>query len=164
CGIIGATGYAGAELVRILSGHPNVTKLFLSSTSSEGKNLTEINPNFLNIVDAKLEDAETVIVAYGTVARIAKSAVNALRAQGIKAGLLRPITLYPFPEKALNDLGSKKNVKNFLTVELSMGQMVEDVRLAVNGQKPVEFYGRVGGNVMTDEDITEVVKKLGGKK
>ena len=109
------------------------------------------------------DDAEIVIVAYGTVARIAKSAVNELRQKGIKAGLLRPITLYPYPEKALNDLAKKDCVKSFLTIELSMGQMIEDVRLAVNGLKPVEFYGRTGGNVMSPEDIVNVVLEKEGK-
>ncbi len=109
------------------------------------------------------DDAEIVIVAYGTVARIAKSAVNELRQKGIKAGLLRPITLYPYPEKALNDLAKKGCVKSFLTIELSMGQMIEDVRLAVNGLKPVEFYGRTGGNVMSPEDIVNVVLEKEGK-
>ncbi len=105
------------------------------------------------------EDAEIVFCAYGTVARIAKSAVNMLRAEGIKAGLFRPITLYPFPSKALDAIASQASLKEFLTIELSMGQMIEDVRLAVNGKKPVEFYGRVGGNVMTPEDIVEFIKK-----
>ncbi len=105
------------------------------------------------------EDAEVVLCAYGTVARIAKSAVNILRAQGIKVGLFRPITLYPFPTKALANVANQDCVKKFVTVELSMGQMVEDVRLAVNGAKPVDFYGRSGGNVMTPEDIVEYVKK-----
>ena len=109
------------------------------------------------------EDAEIVLVAYGTVARIAKSAVNELRQKGIKVGLLRPITLYPYPEKALNDLAKKECVKSFLTIELSMGQMIEDVRLAVNGLKPVEFYGRTGGNVMTPDDIVNVVLAKEGK-
>lgn len=105
----------------------------------------------------RTEDAEVVLVAYGTVARICKAAVDLLRAQGIKAGLLRPITLYPFPSAALNELASNKQVKKFLTVELSMGQMVEDVRLAVNGKVPVEFYGRAGGNVMMPEDVAKVI-------
>lgn len=109
------------------------------------------------------DDAEIVLVAYGTVARIAKSAVNDLRERGIKVGLLRPITLYPYPEKALNDLAKKDNVKKFLTIELSMGQMIEDVRLAVNGLKPVEFFGRTGGNVMTPDDIVNVVLEKEGK-
>ncbi|MDR0696552.1 MAG: 3-methyl-2-oxobutanoate dehydrogenase subunit VorB [Christensenellaceae bacterium] len=106
-----------------------------------------------------IDDAEIVIVAYGTVARIAKSAVNILREQGVKAGLLRPITLFPFPSKVIGEIANKKCVKSFLATELSMGQMVEDVRLAVNGVKPVRFFGRTGGNVMLPEDIVKVVKE-----
>lgn len=109
------------------------------------------------------EDADIVIVAYGTVARISKSAVDMLREEGIKAGLLRPITLFPFPEEAISKIADEANVRSFLTVELSMGQMIEDVRLAVNGKKPVEFYGRTGGNVMTPEDIVAVIKAKEGK-
>lgn len=105
------------------------------------------------------DDAEIVLVAYGTVARISKSAVDMLREKGIKAGLLRPITLFPFPEKAIYDIASEQNVKKLLTVELSMGQMIEDVKLAVNGQKPVEFYGRTGGNVMSPEDIVKFIEE-----
>lgn len=106
------------------------------------------------------DDAEIVLTAYGTVARIAKSAVNMLREQGIKAGLLRPITLFPYPTAEFVKVAAQQSVKKFLAVELSMGQMIEDVRLSVNGAKPVEFYGRCGGNVMTAEDIVaEVIKK-----
>lgn len=105
------------------------------------------------------EDAEVVLTAYGTVGRIAKSAVDMLREQGYKVGLLRPITLYPFPTKQFDALASKDSVKRFISVELSMGQMIEDVRLSVNGKKPVEFFGRVGGNVMSAEDIVDFVIK-----
>lgn len=104
------------------------------------------------------EDADVVLTAYGTVARIAKSAVNTLRSQGIKAGLVRPITLFPFPNKAYESLTAKR----IISVELSMGQMIEDVRLAVNGRVNVEFYGRTGGNVMSAEDIVDYVL-AGGK-
>ena len=83
-----------------------------------------------------------MIVAYGTVARIAKAAVDALREKGVKAGLIRPITLFPFPSEIIKKAASEKHVRKFLTVELSMGQMVEDVRLAVDGLKSVEFFGR----------------------
>lgn len=105
------------------------------------------------------DDAEVVLVAYGTVARISKSAVHTLRAMGIKAGLFRPVTLYPFPEKQIAALAAKESVKRFVTIELSMGQMIEDVRLAVNGAKPVSFFGRTGGNVMTPDDIVAVIKE-----
>ena len=103
------------------------------------------------------DDAEIVLTGYGTVARVAKSAVNILRKKGIKAGLVRPITLYPFPTKVYEKIASRENVKEFLCLELSMGQMVEDVKLSVNGKKPVRFYGRTGGNVISPEDIVNVV-------
>ena len=119
----------------------------------------ELEENELRYEEYLVEDAEVVIVAYGTVARISKSAVNALREKGVKAGLLRPITLYPFPAKAIAKVAAEDSVKKFVAVELSMGQMIEDVKLAVNGAKPVEFYGRTGGNVMTPEDIVEFVEK-----
>ena len=105
------------------------------------------------------EDAELIITAYGTVARIAKSAVDLLRAQGVKAGLFRPVTLYPFPKDALDKLAAQSSVKEFIAVELSMGQYVEDVKLVVEGRKPVKFFNRTGGNVMSPEDIVEFAKK-----
>jgi 2-oxoglutarate ferredoxin oxidoreductase subunit alpha len=105
------------------------------------------------------EDAEIIITGYGTVGRVAKSAVNQLREKGIKAGLLRPITLYPFPAAAYEKVAAQDSVKEFLCVELSMGQMVEDVKLSVNGKKPVRFFGRAGGNVVSPDDIVSVVLK-----
>lgn len=105
------------------------------------------------------EDAEIIIAAYGTVGRIAKSAVNMLREEGIKVGLLRPITLYPFPSDAFLKYVKRGIVKSILDIELSMGgQMIEDVRLAVNGLVPVNYFGRSGGNVMSDEDIVALIK------
>lgn len=107
------------------------------------------------------EDAEIILTAYGTVARIAKSAVDMLREQGYKVGMIRPITLFPFPTEAYARVADMPQVKEFMSVELSMGQMIEDVKLSVNGKKPVKFYGRCGGNVMTAEDIVaEVLKEV----
>lgn len=106
------------------------------------------------------EDAEIVVAAYGATARVAKSAVNLARAEGIKAGLFRPITLWPFPEKELNE--ASKNAKVILDVEMSMGQMVEDVKLAINCSKHVEFYGRTGGVIPTPDEILGQIKKCGG--
>ncbi len=105
------------------------------------------------------EDAEIILTAYGTVARIVKSAVDMLRSQGHKVGLIRPITLFPFPTENYARLAEMPQVKEFMSIELSMGQMIEDVKLSVNGKKPVYFYGRCGGNVMTAEDIVERVLK-----
>lgn len=110
-----------------------------------------------------LEDAEVVLVAYGTTSRIVKNAIDDLKAAGIKAGLIRPMTLWPFPEKPFKSLPG--TVKALLSVEMSMGQMVDDVRLACECKYPVEFYGRSGGMIPTPEGIVEKVKAmLGGAK
>lgn len=103
------------------------------------------------------QDADIVIVAYGITARIAKSAVNAARKKGIKAGLFRPITLWPFPSDRLFKLAD--TAKKFLTVELSMGQMVDDVRLATQFKKPVEFFGRTGGMMPSVSEVLEEIEK-----
>ena len=104
------------------------------------------------------EDADYVIVAYGTTARIARSAMRKLRAEGIKAGLIRPITLWPFPAAPIAKAAD--HAKAFLTVEMSMGQMVDDVKLAVEGKKPVHFFGRTGGIVPTGREIITEIEKL----
>ena len=104
------------------------------------------------------EDADYVIVAYGTTARIARSAMRKLRAEGIKAGLIRPITLWPFPAAPIAKAAD--HAKAFLTVEMSMGQMVDDVKLAVEGKKPVHFFGRTGGIVPTVREIITEIEKL----
>lgn len=103
-------------------------------------------------------DAEIVLAAYGMTARIAKAAADLARAEGIKAGVFRPITLWPFPERELNEATKKAQV--VLTVEMSLGQMVEDVKLTLNGRLPVEFYGRVGGMIPTTQDVLKEVKKI----
>jgi len=104
------------------------------------------------------DDAEIVIVAYGTTARIARSAIAKCRRFGIRVGLLRPITLYPYPSGAFTPL--LERVRNFLVVEMSMGQMIDDVRIAVAGRKPIAFYGRTGGIVPTVEEIVRQVQAL----
>ena len=104
------------------------------------------------------DDADYVIVAYGTTARIARSAMRKLREQGVRVGLIRPITLWPFPNAPIKKAAA--HAKAFLTVEMSMGQMVDDVRLAVNGAKPVAFFGRTGGIVPTVREIMAQVEKL----
>ena len=111
------------------------------------------------------EDAELVLAAYGTTARIAKSAISIARKElGIKVGLIRPITLWPFPEEAFAQAAAQDSVKAFLSVEMSTGQMVDDVRLSVNGKKPVHFYGRAGGMIPTPRDIVAKIREiLGGK-
>ncbi len=123
------------------------------------KKYEEIAKKETKVEEYRMDDAEYVFVAYGSVARICKAAIVELREQGIKAGLIRPITLYPYPTATIEKAAKNPNVKKFVTVEMSMGQMVEDVRLAVNGQKPVEFYGRSGGNVMMPADLVKYIKE-----
>jgi 2-oxoglutarate/2-oxoacid ferredoxin oxidoreductase subunit alpha len=109
------------------------------------------------------EDADFIIVAYGSSARIAQKSIQLAKAEGLKVGLLRPITLWPFPKKQINDL-VEKGVKGFLAVEMSSGQMVEDVKLVVNGRKKVEHFGRYGGVVHSPEEVLEALKRqiIGG--
>lgn len=110
--------------------------------------------------EVQCDDAELVITAYGTPARIALTAIDMLRAEGIKVGLFRPITLWPFPEKALRELTWADHVKAVLDVEMSStGQMIDDVRLAVEGHKPISYTGRAGGVIPTVEEIIEAAKK-----
>jgi pyruvate/2-oxoacid:ferredoxin oxidoreductase alpha subunit len=108
----------------------------------------------------RTEDAEVLLVGFGIVSRVLRSAVESLRKDGVKAGLLRPITLWPYPSKILAKVASR--VQKVLVVELSNGQMLEDVRLAVEGKVPVEFYGRVGGNVPSVEELHEQVMERVG--
>ena len=106
------------------------------------------------------DDAELGITAYGTPARLALTAIDVLRAEGYKVGLFRPVTIWPFPEKALHDLAAKDHVKVFLDTEMSsVGQMIDDVRLAVEGQKPIYYTGRAGGVIPAVEEIVEAAKK-----
>jgi pyruvate/2-oxoacid:ferredoxin oxidoreductase alpha subunit len=106
-------------------------------------------------------DAEIVLMGYGITARILKAVVEQLRTAGLPVGLLRPITLYPFPVEAVQRLA--QSARLFAVVELSNGQMVDDVRLALNGLRPVEFYGRVGGNVPSAEEVARFVRKIAGQ-
>jgi 2-oxoglutarate ferredoxin oxidoreductase subunit alpha len=109
----------------------------------------------------KIDNAEWVIVAYGTAARIAKGAIKRLRDQGMNVGLFRPITLWPFPELKLRALSAK--IKNFLVFEMSTGQMLDDVRLALQGYANIEFHGRPGGAVPTPAEFANVVARIYNK-
>jgi 2-oxoglutarate ferredoxin oxidoreductase subunit alpha len=101
-----------------------------------------------------------LIIAYGTMARICQTAIGELEEEGISVGLLRPITLFPFPEKEIYAQAGKKNIRRVLTIEMSIGQMVEDVERSVRGRKPVEFYGHTGGIVPTPDEVKDNVRRL----
>jgi len=143
----------------------NIIKtLFLDPVVLEKRNLAmgaklrEATKNEVRFEPYMTEDADIVIAAYGTVARIAKTAIKILREKGLKVGLLRPISLYPFPYQAFAQTAER--VKNILVVEMSLGQMVEDVKLAVCGKSRVHFYCRVGGMVPSYDEIVAEVEKI----
>jgi len=104
------------------------------------------------------DDAELVVVAFGIAARIAKGAIRTVRASGLKVGLLRPITLWPFPNEAVKELAKK--IKYYLVFEMNMGQMIEDVQLALEGHGEVSFYGRPGGVIPTPSEVSRVISRL----
>jgi len=126
-----------------------VNKIFLKYDEMEKKEI--------RYEEYLMDDAQVAMVAYGIVSRVARNAVDTLRAQGIKAGLIRPITVWPYPKQIINKRADQ--VKFFLVSEMSKGQMVEDVQLAVNGKKPVHFYGRTGGMIQTPDELVNEVKK-----
>lgn len=111
--------------------------------------------------DYMMDDAEYAFVSYGTSSRIVKNAIKTLRAEGYKCGLIRPKTLWPFPEEAFQN----KNIKKYIDIEMSMGQMVNDVKLACGDKEKVEFFGRTGGVILNPEEIIEFAKSvMGGAK
>jgi 2-oxoglutarate ferredoxin oxidoreductase subunit alpha len=107
-----------------------------------------------------LDDAELVLVAFGTSARLIRPAIEAARSEGLKVGLIRPITLWPFPSEVIAEAAERAGA--FLVVEMSMGQMAEDVRLAVNGKAPVELFSTLGGNVPRPETVEPEIRRLLG--
>jgi len=127
------------------------------------KKYKKIEENEIRVEKIDCDDADYIITGYGLVARICQKAAQLARDKGIKVGVIRPITLFPFPYQAYFDVAGK--VKGILDVEMNAGQMVEDVRLAVNGKVPVKFYGRMGGMVPTPEEILEALEEkfIGGK-
>ncbi len=121
------------------------------------KKYQEIEAAEVRFEEENTDTADLVIVAYGTSARIAKSAIDKVRAQGKKVGLFRPVTLWPFPSKRINELA--KAGKRFLVVEMSVGQMIEDVKLATNGQTSIEFFGRLNGAVPSVNEVYDAILK-----
>ncbi|MDA3779100.1 MAG: 3-methyl-2-oxobutanoate dehydrogenase subunit VorB [Bacteroidales bacterium] len=140
-----------------------ITSLDLDSASQEKFNIKlvekykEMEEKEVRFEEIQTEDAEFLLVAYGTSSRICQKTIQLARAKGIKLGMLRPITLFPFPKKRLAELANQ--VKGMLSVEMSAGQMVEDVRLSVNGKIPVDHYGRMGGMIPSPGEILSVVEQ-----
>ncbi|MBQ4358597.1 MAG: 3-methyl-2-oxobutanoate dehydrogenase subunit VorB [Paludibacteraceae bacterium] len=143
---------------------PNIiTSLELDSKDMEQNNLRlqkkykEISDHEVRYEEFETSDAEYLLIAFGACARICQKAVEEARAQGIRLGLIRPVTMWPFPYKAIAEQANK--VKGILSVEMNAGQMVEDVRLAVKGNVPVEFFGRLGGIIPTPDEIVTALKE-----
>ena len=143
---------------------PNIlTSLELDSAIMEKKNLhlqakyKEIKEKEVRFETLMCEDAEYLIVAFGSAARIGLKVIEMCREEGIKAGLLRPITLWPFPSEEIAGLGQR--VKGILSFEINAGQMVEDILMATNGQTPVAHYGRMGGVVPTPDEVIRALKE-----
>lgn len=152
-----------ATLGKPIERGPNIiTSLELDADKMEKNNIRfqekykQIEIEEVMYEEVQCEDAEYLLVAFGSSARICQKVVDLARAEGIKVGLLRPITLWPFPTTILKEYADK--VKGMLTVELNAGQMVEDVRLSVNGKVPVEHYGRLGGIVPTPDEVLVALK------
>ena len=142
-----------------------ITSLLLEASACEERNIglkakfDEMEKNECRWEEVDTADAEIILVAYGTPARIAMSAARQLREQGIKAGVVRPITLWPFPSDRIRELADGC-AKVFLSVEMSQGQMVDDVRMAVGERKPVKFYGRCGGVVPTVSEVRLAAEEI----
>jgi len=141
-----------------------ITSIFMNNELLEEHNhhlqkkYRQIEDNEVIVDEYMTEDAELLVVGYGIVSRILRSTVDAAREAGIRVGLLRPVTAWPFPSRRIQELCGQ--VRKILVAEMSNGQMVQDVRLAVEGRLPVEFYGRMGGMVPPAGELLEVVKKL----
>ncbi len=141
--------------------HNVVNSLFLKPEQLEKTNFERferyeyIKQNEVMLEEYMMEDAEICVVAFGIAARVSKNAINEARAKGIKVGMIRPITLWPFPEKAIAAAAEK--VKQFISVELSMGQMIEDIRLAANGKAPVTLCNRTGGMIPAPEQVLAAI-------
>ena len=116
-----------------------------------------IKENEVRYETYNMDDAEIILVAYGSMARVCQSAMNMARAEGLKVGMIRPISLWPFPEVAFEGIIGKK----FLVCELSAGQMVEDVKLSVENKRDVSFFGKLGGTTPSPKVILEQIKKMG---
>lgn len=142
-----------------------LTSLFIKPEELEVVNLRlqerykKIMENEVRFEEYKLDDAEIVIVSFGLASRISKKVVDLFRQENLKVGLLRPITLWPFPTEKISEIGSRDFVKMFFSVEMNSGQMLEDVKLSLCGKKPLHFYGRLGGVVPSPSEVFDFIKK-----
>lgn len=155
----GKTDDRGRNIITSLDLDPYLMEKHNQMLQAKYRKIEELE---VRVEEIMIEDAEYIFVAYGSSARISQKAVELARAKGIKAGLLRPKTLFPFPKRIISELADR--VKGFLSVEMSAGQMVEDVRLAVNGKVWVEHFGRYGGVVHSPNEVLDALENLIEKK
>ncbi len=153
--ITGKTPDRKANVITSLDLEPLPMEMHNHHLQAKYKKMEEEEVRFEEIM---CDDADYIMVAYGSSARICSKALQLARSKGVKVGLLRPITLFPFPKVRLAELAQR--VKGMLSVELSAGQMVEDIRLAVNGKIPVEHYGRYGGMIHSPSEVLEAFEKI----
>lgn len=153
-----ATGYDGTRKHSIINSLYIEAERMAVVSARLQQVYDEIKKNETRWEEYLMDDAEYCIVAYGTTARIAKNAAVKARKEGIKAGLIRPITLWPYPDKVIAE--AAKRCEAFVAVEMSSGQMVEDLKLAVNGARPVSFIGTTGGFVPTPDSIVEELRRI----
>ncbi|PIE99011.1 MAG: 3-methyl-2-oxobutanoate dehydrogenase subunit VorB [Treponema sp.] len=146
-------------------GHKNIVNSLYLDPSDLEKHVHKLMKKYEIIKEKEqryelvnMDNAEVVIVAYGSMARICRSSIDILKEQGVNVGMIRPISIWPYPVKAFENLPS--TVKRFLCAELSAGQMIDDVRLAVNGRFPVDFFGRTGGMLPEPEEIVDKILEM----
>ncbi|HHT77363.1 MAG TPA: 3-methyl-2-oxobutanoate dehydrogenase subunit VorB [Clostridiaceae bacterium] len=146
--------------------HNSIQSIYINPDDLEAKN-NELQAKYRAIEEKETrfeametDDAEVVIVAFGTCSRICRNVIRQAREQGVKVGMIRPITLWPYPSEVISELAKDSSVKAFLDVELNAGQMIEDVKLAVNGVKPVYFHGRTGGNLPSQKEILDLIMNI----
>lgn len=161
-----ATGYdpKGKKPRAVLDPHCGYTDKLALLHEKLTATYKEVTKNEIRYETYNIEDAEIILFAYGTVARVCEGAIEILEKEGIKVGLFRPISLWPFPSEAVYETLNQDSVKWGLAVEISSGQMVEDVRLAANGIRPVEFFGEPGSKMIVAEQLAEFILKKRSEK
>jgi len=144
---------------------PNVIRSLLLPEGSLEEHNKKLQEKFKRMKETEVraetfhtKDSDIVLVAYGSCARMAKAAMEMARSKGLKVGLIRPITLWPFPDKVIEETTTR--ARKFLVIEMSAGQMVEDVMLAVKGKREIEFYGRMGGGIPSEEEILQRIEAM----
>jgi 2-oxoglutarate ferredoxin oxidoreductase subunit alpha len=158
--LTGRKGRAEHNIITSIYIEADIMEAFNAKLQAKYKQVTE-HETRVETIDC--DNADVILTAFGTVSRICRNVMHLAAKEGIKVGLIRPITVWPFPSKTYARIAAQPSVKAILDIELNCGQMVEDVRLAVNCSKPVHFHGRTGGNLPTQREILELVRKLAGR-